>query len=133
MVCICPHQGRSILIIDWYSRWTGNRDGGMVYRSCSWSRKPIRYSRCYGELPLIYHQMRQAKLNRQMVFIGPFLFLRINAPPQLQGFFVMIPVTIVVSWSRSRSEGILICSSSSDTHGSIAIFTKLQIKEWEPV
>lgn len=32
-----------------------------------------------------------------MVFIAPFLFLRVNSPPQLQGFFVMIPVTIVVS------------------------------------
>lgn len=35
-------------------------------------------------------------LNKQMVFLAPFLFLRINSPPQLQGFFVMIPVTIVV-------------------------------------
>jgi hypothetical protein len=29
--------------------------------------------------------------------------LRINAPPQLQGFFVMIPVTIVVSWLFSTA------------------------------
>jgi hypothetical protein len=41
-----------------------------------------------------------------MVFIGPFLFLRVNSPPQLQGFFVMIPVTIVFvvgySWVDSH-------------------------------
>jgi hypothetical protein len=80
------------LMVDRYGRRIGGWDGGMVYWSCSWSRKSIRNRRCHGKLFIPYESIA----DDQMVFIGPFLFLRINSPPQLQGFFVMIPVTIVV-------------------------------------
>ena len=48
-----------------------------------------------------------------MVFIAPFMFLRVNAPPQLTGFFVMIPVTIVVCPSFS----LFLQTSHTDADG----------------
>jgi hypothetical protein len=80
------------LMIARYRCWIGRRDGSLVYWSRSGSGKSIRYRRCHRKPPAV----AELQADDQMVFIGPFLFFRINAPPQLQGFFVMIPVTIVV-------------------------------------
>jgi hypothetical protein len=33
----------------------------------------------------------------QMVFVAPFLFIRIVAPPQWSAFAIMVPVTLMVS------------------------------------